>query len=341
MNNYFKKAIVFTDAHFGRSSDSPVANQDNLDFLDWMIDHAKSWGAETCLFLGDWFHNRASISTISLDYALTGLERLSAAGFENIVFLIGNHDIAFRRTRDVSSLNFAHHLPGITLIRDPIVIGDVAFIPWLMHDEQALVPTLKARYGFAHAETIGAMMNAKVLCTGGQYAVDASIFKAQDELYSGHFHKRQFLKNIIYIGNGFPFDFNDANDYDRGIMLLEWGHDPIFEAWPDQPLYHTSTLSRLLDNLDSLRPKMTIRATVDIELRYEEAQQIRELLINSYGLRKVELINAKPHESDEPTDINSELHTVDQIVIDGLLNIDSAGLSSERLIAIYNGLPRQ
>jgi DNA repair exonuclease SbcCD nuclease subunit len=337
--NYFKKAVIFGDAHFGRSADSPVANQDNLDYLDWLIDRAKSWGAETCIFVGDWFHNRSSIGVTSFDYALEGLERLSNAGFDRIVILKGNHDIAHRRSRDVSSLNFVHHLPNITLIRDPVVIDDIALIPWLMDDEHAVPPTLKARYGFAHLETVGAMMNARIVCMGGQHAVEADSFKAQEHVFTGHFHQRQHLKNITYIGSIMPFDFSDANDSARGAMFLEWGRDPFFEAWPDQPLYHTSPLSRLLDNLDALRPRMTVRATVDIDLRYEEAEQIRELLIGNYGLRKIELINLISPEAT-PIDADSDLHTVDQIVIDGLRNIESAGMSNDRLITIFNGLHR-
>lgn len=339
MDNFFKKAVVFTDSHFGRSSDSSVANQDNLEFIDWMLERARSWGAETCLFLGDWFHNRASVGVGSLDCALTGLEKLSDAGFERIVLLKGNHDIARRQSREISSLNFARHLPSIELVHNPLTIGDVTFLPWLVEHEHASLKHLKSRYVFAHLETIGAVMNARIVCAGGQHAVEPDSFVNQDAVFSGHFHTRQSLKNITYIGSIMPFDFSDANDSARGAMFLEWGHEPFFEAWPQQPLYYTSSLSRLLTNLDVLRPAMTVRLTVDIDLRYEEAQEMREMLIDSYGLRKLELGNAGPVETVQ-ADSHAELYTVDQIVIDGLRGIESAGLSSDRLIEIFTALPR-
>jgi hypothetical protein len=339
MDRFFNKAVIFTDAHFGRNSDSPIANQDNLDFIDWMIDRARSWGAETCLFLSDMYHNRASVGVGTLNAALDGLERLSGAGFERIVLLKGNHDLHRRANRDISSLNFAHHLPNIELIRDPLTLGDVTFLPWLVEQERAMLPSLTSRYVFGHLETIGAMMNARVQCSGGAHAVEANTFVGQDLVFTGHFHQRQVLKNICYIGSIMPFDFSDVDDAARGATLLSWGHDPVFEAWPEQPLYHAGNLSCILNNLGVLRPKMTLRAAVDIELGYEEAQQIRQMLVESYGLRKFELTHLAPVvPSDEPA--TGELQTVDQIVIDGLQGIDSAELSCARLIQIFTDLPR-
>jgi DNA repair exonuclease SbcCD nuclease subunit len=335
MDNYFKKAVVFGDSHFGRSGDSVIANQDNLAYLDWMIERARSWGAETCIFLGDWFHNRSAIGLNSLQAGLHGLEQLSSAGFEKIALLVGNHDIARRQSRDICSLSFARHIPKVTLINDPMIVDNVTLLPWLVEHEQ--LPMHKSRYVFAHLETIGAMMNAKVVCTGGQHAVEAANFAGHEHVFTGHFHQRQTLKNITYIGSIMPFDFSDANDDQRGAMFLEWGRDPIFEAWPDQPLYCTASLSTLLSNLSLLKSNMTVRASVDIDLRYEEAQEVREMLINRYSLRKIEMLNPEPLEADY--EIPSALHTVDQIVIDGLGSIEST-LSNDRLISIFNTLPR-
>lgn len=338
MDHYFNKAIVFTDSHFGRSADSAIANQDNLDFLTWAIDRGRSWGADTCLFLGDWFHNRSSINLTTLHAGEQGLTMLSQAGFRQTNALLGNHDLARKATREISSLNFARHIPNITLINDPITIGDCSFLPWLMDDDLESLKHLKSRYVFAHLETIGAMMNARVACTGGSHAVEPDVFKQHEYLFSGHFHQRQTLKNICYIGSIMPFDFSDANDSQRGIMLLEWGKEPVFESYPEQPLYSSLSLSTLLDDLSVLRPKMTVRATVDIDLRYEEVQELRDMLISQYALRKIELINTDPLESIA-YDTSKPLHTVDQIVIDGLQNLETT-LSNERLISIFNDLPR-
>ena len=68
MSNLFKKAAVFTDIHFGLKSNSLQHNQDCSDFVDWFIKKAKSEGCETCFFLGDYNHHRASINIHTLQF---------------------------------------------------------------------------------------------------------------------------------------------------------------------------------------------------------------------------------------------------------------------------------
>jgi len=75
----FKKVACFTDIHFGLKSNSVTHNQDCEEFVDWFIEESKKEGAETCIFLGDWHHNRNSINLITLDTSLRCLEKLGAA----------------------------------------------------------------------------------------------------------------------------------------------------------------------------------------------------------------------------------------------------------------------
>jgi len=45
----FEKVVTLTDCHFGRRSNSPQANEDNIEFIKWFIDEAKIWGAKNAL----------------------------------------------------------------------------------------------------------------------------------------------------------------------------------------------------------------------------------------------------------------------------------------------------
>ena len=85
MANLFKKAIVFTDIHFGLKSNSLLHNQDCSRFIDWVIATAKEHGCETGMFLGDWHHHRAAINLQTLNFSLEALEKLSRA-FDQFYF---------------------------------------------------------------------------------------------------------------------------------------------------------------------------------------------------------------------------------------------------------------
>ena len=66
----FKKVACFTDIHFGLKSNSSTHLRDCEEFVDWFIAEAKKEGCETCIFLGDWSHNRNSLNLFTLDYSL-------------------------------------------------------------------------------------------------------------------------------------------------------------------------------------------------------------------------------------------------------------------------------
>ena len=43
MSNLFKKAIAFTDIHFGNKSNSLAHNEDCVEFVKWVIKQGKAW----------------------------------------------------------------------------------------------------------------------------------------------------------------------------------------------------------------------------------------------------------------------------------------------------------
>jgi len=216
----FKKCIFLTDTHFGRSGNSPIANQDTLDFLDWAIERAKTWGADTLIFGGDWHDSRYSIHISTLNASLQGMDKIDAA-FKNIYWVPGNHDLLYREKRDVASIEFARKYDNIKIIRDPVTVKDVTFLPWLVGDEYKTVRHLKSRYVFGHLEMPGFKMNAAVVLPDNPNLVKPDAFLNQEFVFSGHFHIRQAESRVIYTGNAMPFNFSDNWDEDSVIMLLE------------------------------------------------------------------------------------------------------------------------
>lgn len=334
----FKKAAVIADLHFGRASNAPIANQDNLDFLYWATDEARTWGAETCIMLGDWFDNRSSVGLQTMHCGLLGLETLSNS-FQRSWFIPGNHDLFHRDRRDITSIEFAKHIPNVVMVNDPTKMQGVSFLPWLVQDEAKTLDLRDVRYVFGHLELPGFLLNARVVMPETAHTPDTKQFSQVDAVYTGHFHIRQWQKQICYIGNIMPFNFNDDNDFDRGLMLLEWGREPLFKAWPGQPTYRSIKLTELLnDPAKVLKPNMTVKVAVDMALQYEEALEMRDALVNTYGLRKVELNHCRDDIDQTYTQTSEGIQTVDQLVVQGLQSFDSTGLSKERLIEIYTKL---
>jgi len=244
----------------------------------------------------------------------------------------------YKDKRDVHSVDWGRHIPGVTIVNEITTIGDTTMVPWLIGEEWKKMEKLKSRYVFGHFELPLFMMNAMVqMPDHGE--LQASNFKNPEYVFSGHFHKRQAKQNIVYIGNAFPHNYADAWDDDRGMMILEHGGKPQYRVWPDAPKFKTVKLSQLIDEGDDLiKSKTYLRVGIDIDISYEEASYIKETFLANGDLRELTLIPEKK-EVEINNDIDVEhFESVDQIVSNQIANIQSDNYDSKVLLAIYNNL---
>lgn len=336
--NLFKKAAMMTDIHFGLKSNSLQHNVDCQNFVEWFISEAKKEGCETCFFLGDWNHHRASINIHTLQFGLTALEHLSKA-FDTVYVIPGNHDQYYRDRRDIHSMEWAKHLPNVVIVNDFFSKGDVTIAPWLVQDDYKKLKKMSGKYLFGHLELPHFFMNAMVEMPDHGEINDEHV-SGFDKTFSGHFHKRQSRKNIWYIGNCFPHNYADAGDDARGMTILEWGQDPVFRSWPKQPLFRVHKLSDVLENPKGLLlPDSHVRVHLDIDISYEEANFLRETFIPEHKLREMTLIPMKAEQVEAGKSADGlKFESVDQIIIDQINAIESATFDKKILLEIYNNL---
>jgi DNA repair exonuclease SbcCD nuclease subunit len=336
--NLFKKVACLTDIHFGLKSNSTTHLRDCEEFVDWFITEAKAEGCETAIFLGDWSHNRNSLNLFTLDSSLRCLEKLGAS-FDQFFWFPGNHDLFYKDKRDIHSSAFGRHIPGVTIVDHVTTQGNVTLVPWLVGDEWKTISQATSKYMFGHFELPLFYMNAMVqMPDHGE--LQAEHFKHQDYVFSGHFHKRQSRGKVHYIGNAFPHNFADAWDDDRGMMTLEWGGEPKYINWPNCPKYRSLPLSRLIDEKDTLmKSKMHLKVNLDIDITFEEANYIKEEFTNSYDIREISLIQDRTSlDSTAEESTENLFSSVDQIVTDGLVNLENGQFNSNLLLEIYNDL---
>jgi len=335
--NLFKRAIFFTDIHFGMKSNSHTHNQDCLDFIDFVIETGKARNCETCIFLGDWHHNRASLNISTLNYSVRGMDKLTKA-FTQVVMLPGNHDEHYRDTREMNSIVWTKQYDNVRFYDEITVENDVAVLPWLVGEEHKTVKNIEAKYMFAHLELPNFFMNAMVRMP------DVGELKTDDlhseTIFTGHFHKRQTSGNVTYIGNAFPHNYADAGDDDRGCMILDWGQTPEYIKWENAPKYRRFMLSSILEKTDELLlPNMYCRVDIDLDISYEEATFIKEQFVPQYNLRELSLIQRTDLEEHAQTfkgEVNFE--SVDSIVTSHLTQLETAQYDRQLMLDIYRNL---
>ncbi len=341
--------LCFTDLHLGKKGNSKIHNEDVLDFISWAMDIGREKKCTHGCFLGDWHDDRTRLDSRTLNYSQRALELINNQDWlKKLFFLIGNHDLFYRHNRKVHSVPHAGPLDKIQVIRSPYSEGNMLFLPYLFPEEyDKNLKNTTAKYVFGHLELRG------FIITGSNYKMptgpNAEKYNEPDFIFSGHFHKRQAKGNVIYIGNGFPMDFGDAGDVERGVMILDTekeGDDRIeFINWPDCPRYIRCNLQEVLDTPDEiLYPKARVRCLMDIEISYDEAIYIKEQLVEKYKLREFQLEDPQIEDlksalsDDELAMQEIKINNMDQVILEMLEEVSAPGIDNETLQKIYREL---
>lgn len=290
------KIACFTDIHFGRRGNSRVHNQDCLDYIEWFCKNAKSNASLTHIgFLGDWFESRSAINIETLEYSYRGMRMIGDIGLPTY-FVVGNHDLHRRTTRDIFSTRIFNEIPGVTVIDKVTVTPEnVVFAPYLFdHEYPDMVQHNDKKAWFGHFEFKNFVITG--YNTVLEHGPDHKLFNGPNKILCGHFHKRQAVDNVCYIGNTFPMDFGDADDVNRGMAIYDVSNDKLeFKNWDDCPTYTKVKLSDIIvgsdGNAGTWKPKAKarVKCIVDIDVSYSEAQELRDALIEAHGLRDLVL----------------------------------------------------
>jgi DNA repair exonuclease SbcCD nuclease subunit len=338
MSNLFKKAAIFSDPHLGLKQNSLTHLEDCKKFTEWFISESQKENCDVCMMLGDFFNNRNNVNLVSLNYGLQILRLLSDA-FDRVIVLTGNHDCYFKNNRSIHSVSWAEHIPNVEIINDIYTENDVTFLPWLNDSDFVNIPKINSKYVFGHLELPNFLMNSRVPMPIVS-ELNSEVFKNFGEVYSGHFHMRQKQNNITYIGNAFPHNFGDANDDNRGMMILPYGEEPKFIAWPNAPKYRIVKISELVVDPSLYLPiNGYIKLMLDSDVSYEEAAYLKETLVEEYELREMTLVQMKKQSfSEDLSGLAATFQSVDSIVQSQISEIKSDFFDNNLLLEIYRSL---
>lgn len=341
-----KKAAAFTDIHFGAKSNSDLHNDDCLEFIDWFCENVKSDPSiDHIIFLGDWHENRASINLNTLNASYEGALKLNALGLP-IFFIVGNHDLFRRSNRDI------HSVPHFVTLENFIVVDQPKVFDLM------ITPTLISPYLFSpEYQTIGQdFSNADVwwghfefkdfIITGYNIKMmegpDIKNYKDIKRIFSGHFHKRQTMNNVTYIGNTFPTTFADVDDFDRGMMTYDYVADETtFTNWIDCPKYIRTSLNDIFDETVKLYEKARVKCILNIDISYDESTVVKQQMIEKYNLREFifeEMTTVEDH-TKEITNVDVDNFTnINELIVQLLDEVEGENINNNLLSSIYKEL---
>jgi DNA repair exonuclease SbcCD nuclease subunit len=209
--------------------------KDSENLIDFAIQTAKERDVPIIEFLGDLFHTHAILRIEVVKFWQEAFKKIEIEGLQCRV-LVGNHDQPGSKEKEQemnavsifdTPITAANIQRGNRIIIDkPKVLGKIGYIPYMSSEEDFLQA---ARILYKQGAT--QMLVAHQTFTGAQYengffseeGIDPALVP-QQQIISGHIHKRQEIGKCFYPGTPKWDTMADANQ-PKGIWIFD--HDNL------------------------------------------------------------------------------------------------------------------
>ena len=229
-------AVLISDIHFSLASLSPAGVA-----LRAAVTEANDRGLPLVI-AGDLFDGKAILRAECVNAVITTL-----SGIKNRAYIIpGNHDLLNERSEDnsllcldsdrvaVLSATYALELGGAAALVVPYCSEPNTFSAILNENNHSIV--------IGHQGIVGALSH---------YAKDRSAIDpaalGKRRVILGHYHKRQDIGNISYLGSPYTITFGEADDGPKGYSILL--SDGRLEFHPLSDIRKHVVVERTMENL--------------------------------------------------------------------------------------------
>ncbi len=221
------KIVVITDQHFGVRKNSKLFHDFFLKFYDDIFfPYLVRNNIDTVIDMGDTFDNRTGINYSSLGWAKDNyFDRIRDLKI-NLYSLVGNHTAYYKNTNDLNAVDLLlreyDNVHVISEYKELEFDGlNIAMIPWINSENAEntykCIANSKCPVVMGHLELSGFYANKNYKM---EHGADKKAYEKFEKVYSGHFHHRNSIGNVEYLGNPYEIYWNDYGD-ERGFHLFE------------------------------------------------------------------------------------------------------------------------
>jgi len=222
-----RKICLLGDLHIGARKSSQNFMNLQERFFSFLFSELEARDIDTIIQLGDVFDSHATVNLVSLNFFKKKFADELVKRKITMVALVGNHDIAFKKTLSVNAIDqtLRSYKPSILAVSKPTQIkikeSEILFVPWICEENEnqvaSAVELTSAKYCVGHFEFKDFYMYKGLKNENGR---DASQYSKFDHVFSGHYHHRNQHGNITYTGTPYELTWSDVND-PKGFTVLD------------------------------------------------------------------------------------------------------------------------
>lgn len=331
-----EKIILTADLHIQEGLYCEVG----LDYLDYLSEYAMSNGINKIAFLGDLLDKSSRIKNDVFVPLFKKIESMKEQGFE-MWFIFGNHDITSTITNS-SILEVFEKYGHLVNSIQTYELGNYTINMSPFTKDPSLVPTVNADYLFTHLNITGFDLGGGRIAGEEQQAFPVSMFSNYKMVFTGHYHKRQRMENIQYIGAPYQLNFGDAGDYNKGFEILNLDNgDTEFIKYTKAPNFKKYSYDELWDLVNNTKEEddflQNSLIKIVIDKKVDGLAKLKTCLYNKFGV--IDIVNEfeNKEENRETDDIKVEMNLsiadmIKEFISSINTNLDGFDITGEELI---------
>lgn len=315
MNAINGKVLVFTDQHFGIKGNSQLRQKIGINVMKNIIKYVVENNISTTIFMGDYFHSRAMISSDTLNIAFKCMQALASKC--RVILILGNHDLFNKNSTDVNSLNIFRDNKNVEIVDKieelSINSKSALLVPWLGDMSSCKESTYDFMFGHfevsskyliksyveEHSTTEVSEKTSNLLDQDEMLKSDSSaaaklvgdfvkLAKENGTIFAGHIHQHKEFRtkgrNFVFVGSPYQQTLGDIGNACGFYVINESGKYDFIEI-NNVPhhvqLFTSKIMSNGIDSYDFSEVRNNIVQKVyDIEVKPSDDQKINQKILD-------------------------------------------------------------
>jgi DNA repair exonuclease SbcCD nuclease subunit len=294
-----------------------------LNYLKYIQEYCSQENIKDVIIMGDVFEKSSSIKNESFIPLFQQLYAMKNSGI-NFIVIVGNHD-AINKNNDSIIEVFS---PIATVVKDLYEVDDMAFLSYTKEESMiSKIDPEKIRYVFTHIPIANFSFDNAYHATE-KHAFREELFEDFQFVFSGHFHRHQKRKNIIYTGSPFQMNFGEIGQ-EKGFIVFDKEREDWEFVEYNGPQYTKFHVSEYKNN--DVKNKFV---GVIVDTKIQNFVKLKRILFESGAIDVIPFFEKK-QEDIEVSKHASDNTAIPDIVREYLNNIKKDGIDNSKLIDIF------